>query len=150
MTTLEKIREGIDTRFKEARLENTRFYYDVLDIIDKYAEEPMKESLNGVFLELSELGIQDIVCAEEIYRLIHITYEIGFNTGFNEAKAEQEPCDDVVSRQAVLDIIDKWYESNRDVKNIEDLIILITYMASVRPQEQTGKWADSMEGESNG
>ena len=42
MTTTEKIRAAIDARFKEARVENTRFYYDVLDIIDKYAEQEPK------------------------------------------------------------------------------------------------------------
>jgi hypothetical protein len=45
-----------------------------------------------------------------------------------------------VSRQAVLKIIDGWYEQNRDTENIEDLIVLITYMDSVRPQEPTGHW----------
>ena len=45
-------------------------------------------------------------------------------------------CDDAISRQAVLKIIDGWYEQNRDTENIEDLIVLITYMDSVRPQEQ--------------
>ena len=35
---LEKIREEIDTRFKEEGIENTRFYYDVLEIIDKYTK----------------------------------------------------------------------------------------------------------------
>jgi hypothetical protein len=52
---------------------------------------------------------------------------------------EQEPCDDVVSRQAVLKIIDGWYEQNRDTENIEDLIVLITYMDSARPLEPKGK-----------
>ena len=48
---------------------------------------------------------------------------------------EQEPCDDCISRQAVLKIIDGWYEQNRDTDNIEDLIVLITYMDSVNPQK---------------
>lgn len=43
--------------------------------------------------------------------------------------------DDLISRQTVLKIIDGWYENNQDTENIEDLIILITYMASVKPQE---------------
>ena len=46
----------------------------------------------------------------------------------------QEPCTDAVSREAVLKIIDGWYEQNRDIENIEDLIILITYMNSVQPK----------------
>lgn len=43
--------------------------------------------------------------------------------------------DDLISRQAVLKIIDGWYEQNRDTDNIEDLIVLITYMDSVNPQK---------------
>ena len=35
---IEQIRAEIDTRFKEARVQNTRFYYDVLEIIDKYTK----------------------------------------------------------------------------------------------------------------
>ena len=48
--------------------------------------------------------------------------------------------DDAISRQAALKIIDGWYDNNRDTENIEDLIILITYMASVNPQPKTGHW----------
>lgn len=51
--------------------------------------------------------------------------------------------DDLISRQAVLKIIDGWYEQNRDTENIEDLIVLITYMDSVNPQEpETGHWIE--------
>jgi len=49
---------------------------------------------------------------------------------------EQEPCDDAISRDAVLSIIDGWYEQNRETENIEDLIILITYMDSVTPKSR--------------
>ena len=45
----------------------------------------------------------------------------------------QEPCGDAISRQAVLKAIDGWYDNNRDTENIEDLIVLITYMSSVHP-----------------
>ena len=45
--------------------------------------------------------------------------------------------EDAISRQAVLKIIDGWYENNRDTENIEDLIILITYMASVKSQPKS-------------
>lgn len=54
----------------------------------------------------------------------------------------QEPCEDAVSRQAVLDIIDKWYESNRDVENIEDLIVFATYLPSVLLKPKTGHWIE--------
>ena len=52
--------------------------------------------------------------------------------------AEQEPCSDSVSRQAVLDIVcgayekDGWGESN--------FYKAIKQLPSVRPQEQTGEW----------
>lgn len=49
--------------------------------------------------------------------------------------------DDLISRQTVLKIIDGWYDNNRDAENIEDLIVLITYMDPVNPQEpKTGHW----------
>ena len=48
-------------------------------------------------------------------------------------------CDDAISREAVLKVIDGWYEQNRDTENIEDLIILITYMGSVQPSRK-GHW----------
>ena len=52
-----------------------------------------------------------------------------------------ELCEDAVSRQAVLEIIDKWYENNSQLllnDCIEDLIVYVTYMPPVRPQEQAG------------
>ena len=58
-------------------------------------------------------------------------YENYILTHLNELRDDkvlsQEPCD-AVSREALLKIIDKWYENKSD---IEDLIILITYMQSV-------------------
>lgn len=72
-------------------------------------------------------GVIDAVDAENIEKIIKAL--------------EQEPCDDAISRQAVLKIIDGWYENNRDIENIEDLIILITYMTSINPQEpKIGHW----------
>ena len=48
--------------------------------------------------------------------------------------------EDAISRQAVLKIIDGWYDNNRDTENIEDLIVLITYMCSVNPQKLQSEW----------
>ena len=45
-------------------------------------------------------------------------------------------CEDAISREAVLKVIDGWYEQNRETENIEDLIILITYMSSVTPSRR--------------
>ena len=47
---------------------------------------------------------------------------------------------DLIDRQAVLQIIDEWYDDKAD---IEDLIVRITYMPSVTPTERTGKWTHS-------
>lgn len=43
---------------------------------------------------------------------------------------------DCVSREAVLKIVDGWYDNNREVENIEDLIVLITYMQSIQPKSE--------------
>ena len=65
-----------------------------------------------------------------------------FNHGYAQAKRDlQRSCDDAISREAVLKVIDGWYEQNRDTENIEDLIILITYMGSVQPSRK-GHWIE--------
>ena len=48
-----------------------------------------------------------------------------------------EVCEDAISRKSVLSVIDGWYEQKE--LNIEDLIILITYMSSVTPNRRKGK-----------
>ena len=54
---------------------------------------------------------------------------------------KQEPCEDAVSRDAVLNAIDKWHENNNQLlvnDSIEDLIIDVTYLPSVT--QKSGKW----------
>jgi len=51
------------------------------------------------------------------------------------AESEQEPCDDAISRQAVLDLI------NADWK-YENLEIEIDNLPSVTPQSKTGHWIE--------
>lgn len=84
---------------------------------------------------------------EEAYRLAMRACEETWNEKtckqIREA-LEQEPCDDAVSRQAVLDlqyrIDDSAALSTRDVVNVED----IEELPSVRPQEQTGQWINGV------
>lgn len=84
-------------------------------VVEKYPSPPCKK------------------CAEEHRQLAE---------WLKELKAYKEQSDDAISRQAVLKIIDGWYDNNRDTENIEDLIILITYMSSVTPQQRTGQWIE--------
>lgn len=51
--------------------------------------------------------------------------------------AEQEPCDDVVSRQAVLDVIDEEWICNAEYE-FRPLVESIKQLPSVIPQELTG------------
>ena len=52
----------------------------------------------------------------------------------------EQPCDDTISREAVIAEIDKWYDNNRGVDAIEDLIIAINYnLPSVQPSRK-GHW----------
>ena len=75
-----------------------------------------------------------------------IAYNDDFKTALEKISKykEQEPCD-AISREAVLSVIDGWYEQNRDTENIEDLIILITYMSSVQPIRK-GHWVHKGQG----
>ena len=125
MTTLEKIRAEIeqiqpyDLPWDKRTPEHIRDM--AIAIIDKYAEQEIDIAYIGEFCHKHGLVLMSKEMADKY--------------------AEQEPCD-AISRQAVLKIIDGWYEQNRDTENIEDLIVLITYMDSVRPQEQTGHWTN--------
>ena len=61
----------------------------------------------------------------------------------------KEPCEDAVSRQAVLKAIDKWYENNNQLllsNCVEDLIVDVTELPSVQPKAKTGHW--EMKGDS--
>ena len=51
-----------------------------------------------------------------------------------------EPCGDCVGREAVLKTVDEWYDNNREVENIEDLIVALTYMPSVTPETPVAHW----------
>ena len=96
--------------------------------------------------KLSGLRYKGILEDKDYKRLCH---------ALDLEKAEQEPCEDAVSRQAVLELIEHYnsdglgsvfYGYEEGVKFAD----AVNNLPSVRPQEQTGKWADSMEGESNG
>ena len=129
MTTLEKIRDEISSIEISGQIDiNTSFVRTseqvknmALEIIDKYAEqEPTDEWQNGYDMAWEE--------AEVFY--------------------EQEPCDDVVSRQAVKDLFCRICMENnicyRSKDTCEDLK-LFDQLPSVRPQEQTGHWLYSGE-----
>lgn len=56
-----------------------------------------------------------------------------------ERKKEQQPCDDTVSRQAVLDVINlNWDYRKNCIRAIEDL-------PSTTPQQKYGKWIEHPE-----
>ena len=109
----------------------------IMNYLKHYAETDIKERDVSEekdrirFIEALDMAIQALEN--------HDTFmKYAYSQGKHDALS-QEPCDDAVSREAVLKIIDGWYEQNRDTENIEDLIILITYMQSVQPSRK-GHW----------
>ena len=116
MTTLEQIKADIKNQLFVGRILNSKDFDDglkwCLDLIDKYAEqEPTDEWQNGYDMAWEE--------AEVFY--------------------EQEQCDDVVSRQAVLKTLndmDNVLDEDRTIENyIELLKECYEVLPSVRPQE---------------
>lgn len=58
-----------------------------------------------------------------------------------EKYVEQKPCEDAISRQAVLDIVDSYSESQSNVKDVtQDIISDIVALPPVTPQPKTGHW----------
>lgn len=119
MTTLEKIRAEIE---KHTDGNNHCDEYldgynngmkDALEILDKYAEQEPKYCDRNICIKNEYNGIE---CDECIVN-----------------KAEQEPCDDAVSRQAVLQAVSEGCFELRGVYGrCEELI---NALPSVRPQE---------------
>ena len=59
---------------------------------------------------------------------------------------EQQPCNDAISRQAVLDIVDSYSESRSNVEDVtQDIISGILALSPVNPQSKTG-WIPVSEG----
>lgn len=89
---------------------------------------PMNNALDMAIKALEQEPNIDMECDE-----IKILQKRSYLEGFHEAHkmlVKQEPCADVVSRQAVLN---EFYD-------MENLYERIKQLPSVRPQEQTGKW----------
>jgi hypothetical protein len=77
----------------------------------------------------------------------HVQYEAGNMGEIIEnleaiSKAlEQEPCDNAVSRQAVIDIVDSYSDSQSNVEDVtQDIISDIVALPPVNPQPKTGHW----------
>ena len=60
----------------------------------------------------------------------------------NNIKAlEQEPCDDAISRQAVLDIVDGYSESQSNVEDVtQDIISDILVLSPIKQEPKIGHW----------
>ena len=132
MTTLEQIRAEI-ADLDDAEYEFEGYYKavnDALQIIDKYAEQEPTDRIE--------------------YGTDGNAYKLRISNG---KEFEQEPCDDAISRQAVLDGIEKLKQSpwatDKRGNGFEYLItealdtvadLCVKQEPSVRPQEQTGHW----------
>lgn len=64
---------------------------------------------------------------------------------YNSIKTELEPCEDVVSRQAAIDTIDKWVKNMHvltalPANEVTPLFDSMHELPSVTPQPKMGKW----------
>ena len=135
MTTLEKIRAEIaDLEEYLFDMNNTIGYaavWNCLDIIDKYAsEECDNDCEHCAYLECPKEP-----CEECDYSEI-VDWEQDTKTGKAKpiywCERHKEPCEDAVSRQAVLEILESHTLTN-DYLAIEQL-------PSVQPKAKTGRW----------
>ena len=135
MTTLEKIRAQIMKEYgNNANAMDWSYRAGLakaLDIINEYAEQ--EPTIRPSFSYTAEIKADD----EQLERLQ------GILNGEMVLRLEQEPCDDVVSRQAVLEQTHNWSKDEflRVTNPFDYLRKRIKSLPSVRPQEQkTGHW----------
>lgn len=69
---------------------------------------------------------------------------------------EQDPCEDAISRQALLEEIkngikagnyEEGYEEYSHINDMDDIIECIKYADSIQPKPKTGHWIDIMVGD---
>lgn len=131
MTTLEKIRAEIANLTCDC-INGMVNQYAVLQIIDKYAEqEPMDHDSvsRGYLLGLANKdGAYGYISAHEIVNAPSLN--------------RQEPSEDAVSRQAVLEQINCWIGSGeyRYTNATDYLNKRIKALQAVNPQEKAGYW----------
>ena len=87
------------------------------------------------YLQFSGFSDEQIKAIEGAFTCDKCVYSTSEGCQYDDITETIPPFEDCISRQAVLKIIDGWYDNNRDTENIEDLIVLITYMCSVNPQK---------------
>ena len=163
MTTLEKIKTEIQKPMRKVRILDTETQKAqmialawCLEIIDKYAEqEPCDENLHRereqAYMQGYEDGKNDVLdkIRAEILALPRELPTDARNMvrrtrvlDIIDKYAEQEPCDDVVSRQHIIE----QYKSCADMLSDEELeganlvMKLVCNAPTVRPQEQIGHW----------
>lgn len=103
----------------------------------QHGEEQLK-IFGGTHREFIEMALKAL--KQEPCELVQKAYEDGKKDGYVQAKVEQEPCDDCISRQAVLEkqyrIDDSATLSTRDVVNVEDIFDLPSVMPKCPPQDE--------------
>ena len=173
MTTLEKIRAEIlfknRYQFWEYGIDTYLKIDDVLAVLDKYAEQEPCTDAQERYEDLCEYfgDAKDVLKSRKDFKAwldrikwhIHKAEELAAeNDDLRDQLAmrdrfKQGPCDDVVSRQAVLDVCKhkgkdcircSFYNikfiDERTVKGYCTLGKAVRELPPVRPQEQTGHW----------
>ena len=138
MTTLEKIRAEIrkyleDECINEKEAEGIMF---CLEIIDKYAEQSGWEEMTVPCENCGhDMTFKIAVCGEPTDE-----WQNGYDMAWEEAKVfyEKEPCEDAVSRQAVLDKLNEW-EWQELYLPIHFKENIIDELPSVQPKAKTGR-----------
>ena len=92
--------------------------------------------------------IQEIQAESEKYQK---AFEDGYEQGYAQARFdyEQEPCEDAISRKALLEEIEngikagnyeEGYEEYPHINDMDDIIECIKYADSIQPKPKTGHW----------
>lgn len=105
------------------------------------------EKIRAEIEQLEDACSKEHGCIAEVLQIFdkYAVQEPRVKNELNVELNELKPCEDAVSRQAVLKAIDKWYENNNQLllnDCIEDLIVDAVELPSVQPKQKTGHWID--------
>ena len=105
----------------------------------------IKPVVGGISLDMAIKALETVSCIKEKCAYCPHCENCDVDDETLEIKAlEQQPCEDCISRQAVLDGVDRYIYKSQSTGTQDDFYsfaeLVVKELPSVTPKEKTGKW----------
>lgn len=137
--TIIELRDGNGTGTQQ---EVCKFLVNYMDILEKQMQQPSGDLISRkAILEEFENDQYHLEFCKEHHIDRSISMEMVRIRLHDLPSVNPQPCEDTISRQTVLDIVDSYSESQSNVEDVtQDIISDIIALPPVNPQPKTGHW----------